>query len=190
MQAEDSPRAVPSERSGLKPTTAFFILLSAAALVAATVYLTRPAPTPTPTGTDTAKTAPNFALTNEEAIARFEELHETELDAYRHADASLVEEVFTPDSPIVASVRKEIGYLVEDGVSADPRYTTLKIDVLSNTPTEVKLKQVAHVESHFYDGRGREITSDMARQRQTIVWTLRLVASKWLIHDARVTKSR
>lgn len=178
-----------SPRSGLKPTTAFVLLLLLIAAVGGAILLTRPDSAPTPTNTDT-PTEPNFALTNEEAIARFEELHQLELQAYRSADPSLVDEVFTVDSPIAKFVQREVAMLVRDRVVARPQYTNLSIAVIANTGEEIQLQQSAIVESHFFDSRGREITSDTARQRQTILWTLHLGESSWLLHDAVVTKSR
>jgi hypothetical protein len=189
---ESSARLAPEPtppRSGLSPQVAFLALGLVIAILGAIVYLTKPeAPAP-PTAPTTAQ-QPDFSLTNEEAITRFEELHRVELTAYRQSDPTLAAQVFTSNSPIAATVQEEIRQLVRDRVSANPMYSTVDLVVLANDADEIRLRQVAVVVSQFFDAKGRDITTESARQRQSIVWTLRLERSRWLIHDAVITASR
>src|SRR5688500_13048480 len=97
QRAEDSSsRAVQPERSGLKPTTAFLLLLVGASVIAGVLYLTRPEAAPTPTGSETPN-EPNFALTNEEAIARFEELNAQRIAMYEERDITLADQFLASD---------------------------------------------------------------------------------------------
>lgn len=189
MQRAEEPSRLASEpeRSGLRPVVAFLLLLVVIAIIGVVALLTRA--DPAPPGTTESRAEPTFALTDEEAITRFKELHQLELTAYRNADPSLVDEVFTPDSPIAPTVRREIRILVRDDVVARPEYSNQSISVLRTSYTEIEFEQVATVESHFFGPDGREITTDDAHQRQTIRWTMRLVDSSWLLHDAVITKA-
>ena len=184
-----APEPTPA-RPSLSPQVAFLLLAVVIGILGAIFYLTKPDAPATPTNPNAAQQQPDFSLTNEEAITRFEELHDMEIAAYRNADPTLLDQVFTKDSPIVSTVQNEIRQLVRDGVSARPRYSNLEISIIANEAGEIQLRHITIVRSQFFDKRGRDITQEEARQRQAIVWTLHLEDSQWLIHDAVITSSK
>ena len=188
MQAKGSPRVAPPERSGLKPTTAFFLLLLGASAIAGVLYLTRPDPAPTPTGTQTAP-KPNFALTNEEAIARFEELASIRARAYSSRDLTLLDSLYTHQSVVREMAARDLQQLNRDGVSDVSVYDTRNLTVLSNQTEEIEIREVVVVTPRFVDEKGRDVTSEGAVTREVVTWTLRLEDDTWLIHDALVTQS-
>lgn len=188
MQAEESPRAVTSERSGLKPTTAFLLLLLGAALVAVVFYLSKPDPAPTPTG-DKTNTAPNFALTNEQAITRFKELADVRFRAYSTHDLTLLESLYTSGSLVRSIAARELRQLNRDGVSDISRYDTRKLSVLSNESDEIRIEEIVVVTPRFVDANGEDVTSKGVVTREVVTWTLRLEDGAWLIHDALLTES-
>ena len=191
QRAEDPSSRVAAgpTRGGLRPATAFLLLSALVGVVTAIVLLTRPAAAPPPATTKTS-TEPNFALTNEEAIARFEHLHSRELKAYASADPSMLEGLFTPQSPVAPTVRREVRRLVRDRVVALTTYDTRSLSVVANTPSEIHLRQVAIVTARFMDSSGRDITRTAPVQKQTIQWTLQLVESDWRLHDAVIKESK
>lgn len=188
---ESSPRLVPEPappRSGLSPQVAFLGLILVIALLGATVFLTRPEAPAAPTEPTTAQ-QPDFSLTNAEAITRFNELQASYLRMYSQADATLIDAIFTPTSRIKDRVRIEVRDLVRDGVVADFDYNNSELEVLANSPTEIRIQQTALVRSAFFDKSGRDVTTGGEDQVQTIVWTLHLVNSDWLVHDALIVEA-
>lgn len=191
QRAEDSSsRLAPDPaRSGLKPTTAFLFLLLVITAIGALVFLTRPTPAPQPTGTTTA-TEPSFALTNEEAIARFEDLTQVRLRAYSTHDVSLLSSLYTEDSRVAPVASQELRRLAREGVSDVSTYATQHVQVISNTPSEVRLEEQVRINPRFLDEQGKEVTGQTKLVARTIVWTLHLQGSEWLIYDALITKSQ
>ena len=186
---ESSSRAIQPERSGLKPTTAFLLLLSGAVAVAGVLYLTRPEPAPSPTTTTTTTTKPNFALTDSEAIARFEELAEIRARAYSSHDPTLLNSLYTDDSVVRSIAAKELRRLNKDGVSDVSIYDTKQLTVLSNEPTQIRLEEVVVVTPKFVDANGRNVTEAGPAAREVVLWTLQLEGGVWLVDDALITKS-
>ena len=183
-----APEPTPT-RPSLSPPVAFLVLVVVIGIIGAIFYLTRPDAPATPTNPNAAQ-EPDFSLTNEQAITRFEELQRLHLLAYAAADATLVDQVFTENGQIGETVRQEIVQLTRDEVSARFTYDTRDLQPIRNTPSEIELEQVAVVDASFFDRFGDEITSKSPAELQKIAWTLRLVGDKWLIHDAVVLSSR
>lgn len=184
-----SSHAMQPERSGLKPTTAFLLLLLGASATAGVLYLTRPEPAPTPTGTTTS-TEPNFALTNEEAIARFEELHVALLMAYRDRDVTFIETFLTTDSPLRDRATSEIRQLLDDKVVARPLFSSRSIRVEENGPSKIVLKQVVVDSSRFESESGENLTKNPKDILRVVRWTLELEGSTWKIYNSDALSSR
>ena len=192
QRAEDSSsRVAPDpERSGLKPAVAFLGLILVVAVVGTIVFLTRPAPAPEPRGTTTATTEPNFALTDEEAIARFEELNAQLVAAYEARDVSILEAFLTNDSPLRTRAANEIRQLLRDRVVPRPKFDTRSIEVISNDPTEIVLRQTAVDSSRFESEVGEEITKHPKDILRVVEWTLELEGSIWRIAESSPIQSR
>ena len=191
QRAEDRSRLVPESeepRAGLRPPTAFLLLLLVVAAVGATLYLTRPTPAPAPSNTTTAA-APDFSLTDQEAIERFEELSQLRTQAFATHDQSLLESMYTDGSVVGPVAVKEIERLTRDGVSDVSTYNTKRLTVVSNLPDEIQLKEVVVVTPRFVDAQGEDVTVGRETTREVVMWTLRLERSSWLIHDAVITRS-
>lgn len=192
QRAEDSSsRLAPepaSPRPAVKPTTAFLLLLLLLAVVGAAIYLTRPTPAPVPTGTTSAPAA-DFSLTNEEAIARFQELASVRRQAYADHDITLLATLYTHDSRVASLAMKELRRLNRDRVSDLSMYETLQVDVLSNRPDSIKMREVVLVTPKFVDNHGKDITVNSEVTQETVVWTLHLEDDAWRVYDALITKS-
>lgn len=191
QRAEDSSsRLAPDPaRSALKPTTAFVLLLLVITAIGALVFLTRPTPAPQPTGTTTA-IEPSFALTNDEAIARFEDLAKIRQRAYASHDISLLGSLYTRDSLVGPMAAKELRKLNRDGVSDLSDYDTQVLEVITNASREIKLREVVVVTPRFVEEGGENVTVNAPTAREVVTWTLRLENNQWLIYDALITDSR
>lgn len=98
---ESSSRLVPEPtptRPTVSPPIAFLALLLAIAILGTIVFLTRPDAPATPTQPTTSQ--PDFSLTNEEAVTRFEELNAMRVEMYESRDITLASEFLTPTSPL------------------------------------------------------------------------------------------
>ena len=194
QRAEDSssrldPEPPPSRPSFSSPGLAFAVITILALVTGSLLYVSRPDPVPTPVQPIATDDNPDFSLTDEEAIVEFEELHRRELLAYRRADISLLASLFTHDSPIARKVLREVRQLARDDVYARPRYETKKLSVVRNGPTEVTLRQIAHVSSSFIDAQGTDVGNQVPTQKQVIRWTIALEGDSWRLHDAVITFS-
>lgn len=193
QRAEDSSSRVAGGpgRIGLRPATAFLLLLLVLGVVTAIVLLTRPSPAPTPTATgDDTTTEPNFSLTNEEAIARFEELNEQLLSAYANRDPSLISEFLTSESPLRRRARNEIERLIHDRVIPDPVFVTRSVKVISNESSQIVIRQSVVDSSRFLSEKGEDITDTPKDILRVVEWTLELERSVWKIASSEPLKSR
>jgi hypothetical protein len=167
---------------------AFIVLAGVLVAISAVVLLTRPDPAPIPSPTTDAP--PDFSLTDAEAIDRFEELDRLRLQAFETTDASLISSIFAPDSPLRATVVREIRQLSRGDVSLRVSQSIKRISVLANDSDEIKLHQVMVWDVRFFDGTGEDITEGGGRELQEIDWIMRLVRDRWLIYDAVVVEAR
>ena len=183
-QGESDERA---DSSAASPVRVFLALMAVLVVVGAVVLITRDDDPPEPTPTESP--SPNFALTDAEAIARFKELRDLHLSAYRDRDISLLPLVFTRDSNIGQTVRKEIQSLLRDGVVPKPRYETQMLSVRVNTASEIRLVESVRFRARFFDEKGNDVTVGRKEEMQIIEWVLRPQESVWLIHASKITKS-
>src|SRR5918997_4649035 len=98
------------------PLRAFLGLIALLVVVGAVVLFTREDPAPAPIPTPRASQSPDFSLTDEEAIARFKELHALSLKAGRTRDLSLVDQVFSRSGPTYQRAVRAIERLLRDEV--------------------------------------------------------------------------
>jgi hypothetical protein len=125
---------------------------------------------------------PDFSLTDEQAIARFEELHPTLVSAIQTRDDSLLHSA-TSQGPILRSSLREIADLRKNGVRDQAEIAIKSVSVISNRSEEVALGVTLEVLPCFLDERGRDITKGPDAIEQQLTWTLRFDGDRWLIHD-------
>jgi hypothetical protein len=85
---------------------------------------------------------PDFSLTDEQAIARFEQLRDKALQATRSQDLTLVPSIFTATSPMKDRLRTEIQRLRENGVREQSKFERLNVTVTENSPSLISLLEV------------------------------------------------
>ncbi|MDQ3645960.1 MAG: hypothetical protein M3345_03395 [Actinomycetota bacterium] len=175
--------------SGAPPLKTFLLILAAVCLVAGALYLSLARERSTPT---TAAESPSgeFALTDAEAIARFKELESLQLRAYRQRDLSFLDAVFTPETPMRAAAQREISQLLQKDAFTRTRFQTQDISVISNTHTEIILKQSVIVHPKFVDTKGRDITVNPVVDHRVVHWTLLRVGDRWLLHRALIVSAQ
>ncbi|MGH2746498.1 MAG: hypothetical protein ACRDKB_01055 [Actinomycetota bacterium] len=161
------------------------MLIPVAAAVLALFFVGRDTPGPS----TNARPAEGFALTDAEAIAKFEELNELRLRALRERDPSLLSLAFTPDSPAGQRVAASIRRLTRDSVLVRTSEETEEVSLSSNDPSEILLLQTVVVTPRFIDEQGKDVTQDPAVERWTVEWTLHRLSDRWLIHDAEIIES-
>lgn len=172
----------------LSPGKAFFLLLIpivAVGLLA--LFFAGQDETPAPS--TNARPAEGLALTDSQAIAKFEELNELRLRALRERDPSLLSLAFTPDSPIVGNVEKSIRRLTRTHVTVENRETTESLSIISNDTAEIKLRQVVVLDPRFFAESGKEVTVDPVLERQIIEWTIHLIDDQWFLHDGLIVEA-
>jgi hypothetical protein len=131
-------------------------------------------------------TEPDFSLTDEQAIARFEELDRLRVDAYKAADVRMVSDFAGPGTfrdQIVEELRK----LKRDDVTATLDLQTESLEVVSNTSDHIRLQQQVVTNIRFFDSSGQEVTKQGRPERWTINWGLQNVDSRWLISSSKIT---
>lgn len=188
---ESSSRLVPEPtpaRPTVSPTVAFLSLFLVIAILGAIVFLTRPDAPATPSQPTTSQ--PDFSLTNEEAITRFEELHGYLLAAYRNRDVSLFDAFLTDDSPLRERASTEISQLIGDEVIPVPSFATRELSIETNDPTEIVVRHVSIDQSRFESESGADLTKNPKRILRTVDWTLRLEDSTWRIFDSNPLRSQ
>jgi len=131
---------------------------------------------------------PDFSLTDEQAIARFEELNELRIRAYKTADISLVS-AFAGTGPFRAKVVAEIRRLKRDDITASLELGDEQLELLANSTDEIKIQQTADLNIRFFNSKGVDVTSKGRSQRVVIDWTLEPSTQGWLITTSTVTDS-
>lgn len=193
QRAQDSstelvPR-LDSPRTGLSPAIAFLLLAVVVALLAAAILLTRPEAQVEAAATNPTSTAPNFALTNEEAIARFKELHQMRVQAYRSLDAAVLPRIYESGSEVLAIALNDLRRLSRDGVRDTSIFRTKSLAVMTNESDEVTIEQVVDVAPRFVSRGGKEVTTGPREVRRHVLWTLSLQGTQWVVADAVVTRA-
>jgi hypothetical protein len=151
--------------------------------------LTRPDTSPPPSTTQT-NTEPNFALTNEEAITRFEELMTTLEQAYGGHDVTYLDSLYTSDSPLRGIARRELTRLANDGVRDLSTFETKELIVRTNSSSQITLRQVVVVTPRFVTDAGKDVTKSRRPTRQVVDWTVSLQGGNWLLEDALITEAK
>ena len=184
-QAEDPP-APPVARTGPSAATSpakalAIVLLLLIAIVGAVLLITPDDPPPI-----TLPETTNFALTDAEALAVFQELDSRRIEAYRLQDPTLLAHAFTATSPILERVEREIREIGKANVDDLTEFRTVRLEVLSNHADEIEIRQVVIVSPRFLNPRGENVALSRDAQRQSIDWVLRRSGSQWLIHSGTV----
>ena len=182
------PRPRQVEVAGLSPMRAFIVVCALATVVGGMIFATRDAsPSEPPSGPPR---SPDYTLTDAEAIAEFERLHDSVITAYRERDVSLIKTFALPETRFARTVEDEIRTLVRDRVLDRTRIQSLSRSVTRNTPTLVELEQVVFERPRFVDARsGRDVTVNASPMEQTVVWTMELAGGQWLLSGATITAS-
>jgi hypothetical protein len=131
---------------------------------------------------------PDFSLTDEQAVARFEELNERRIHAYETADLALVSR-FAGPGPFKNQVIDEIRRLRQDKVTAKPSFETEYLTVTSNTPTEISFEQAVVFDLRFFDESGKDVTTQGKPERLVIDWTMRPSDQGWLLMESVATEA-
>jgi hypothetical protein len=170
------------------PVAVFVGLMVVLIAVGAAVLLTRESTPPPPKPAPVQE--PNFALTDAEAIARFNELRDLRDQLYGERDLSLVSEIYAADSPLRATVASEINQLLSDHVLDRSTYRSLDVSVVSNTPQQIVMAETVLLSPKFVTESGRDVTTDHSQLRQRAVWTLVQLDGQWLVRSSKITKSK
>jgi hypothetical protein len=182
--ADDSPAPRP-------PWIRAVAIVAAVALLGGALYATWQAasgtddPEPDPIGLD--ESEPDFSLTDEQAIARFEELNERRVQAYETTDLSLVDR-FAGPGPFKDQVVDELRRLRRDKVTAKPLFDTEYLTVTSNTPTRIALEQAVVFDLRFFDESGKDVTTKGNPERFVIDWTMAYFDQGWLLTESVATE--
>jgi hypothetical protein len=177
---------VPSSRP---PWIRAVAIAAAVALLGGVLYATWQAaagnddPEPDPIGLD--ESEPDFSLSDENAVSRFEELVSMSYTAIRNRDQSLLSEVFTVDSPTKDRSAKVISSLKQDQVTDESSYRTLSLRVLESGPQEIRLLQRVQTRPCFKDESGEDVTTGRAEIEYDIEWTMQISDSRWLLHESQ-----
>lgn len=128
----------------------------------------------------------DHSLTDEEAIARFEELLTVSIKAGRERDPSLLEPIYTIDSPMKQRGYQSIRELRRDDVLDLTRVETTSVDVVKNSKNSIDLRVNQIFRPCFKTESGDDVTEGPAVIERTAVWTMSLEQGQWLLHNARL----
>jgi hypothetical protein len=163
------------------------MLAAVAVVVPLTILATRP---DAATRTPGPARGPDFSLTDEEAIAEFEDLRSGALAAVRNRDHSLLDEIFTLDGPVRKRAQREIESLAAADVADESVFVSDEITVLRNAPDEIMILEESRLRPCFRNADGEDVSEGPAEVSQTALWTLRLADTRWLLHDAVIRRDR
>lgn len=181
------PRPGPTEPAGLSPVRAFLVVGALATVLGVVFFATREA---TPSEPPAPARSPDYSLTDDEAIARFAELHDVFRSASIKRDESLLSVMLTTDSPLERTARAQIRQLVRDGVVDRSRFRQERVDVVLNSPTRIELEQVVTIRPRFLSTATHKPVSTGPSLRQEVRWTLALEDTVWKVYDSQVVASR
>ncbi len=171
---------------------ALAIALVAGLLIAAIQGVTSsgadPDPNPNPGGAAGTKSEPDFSLTDEEAIERFQELEQRQIEAYRHADIKLVSD-FAGPGPFKNQVVRELRKMRKDDVTAVLRSKGQELLLVRNESTEITIQETATIDIQFLDQAGKNVTTKGEPQRLVIEWQLEPFDTGWLITESVAVES-
>ncbi|MGH2788321.1 MAG: hypothetical protein ACRDJV_10480 [Actinomycetota bacterium] len=127
-------------------------------------------------------------LTDEEAIARIENLTAMTIDAIRNRDSSLISRAFVTGSSLARDIKLSIRRLKQDGVVEQSRVRTLSWEVVSNTASEIRVRQTRITRFCFMSEGGKDVSQGPAAVREVGVWIMNWQSDEWLI-DGNVGES-
>jgi hypothetical protein len=178
--ADDSPAPRP-------PWIRAVAIVAAVALLGGVLYATWQAsagtddPDPDPIGLDESES--DFSLTDEQAIARFEELDEIRVRAFEHADVGLVSQ-FAGPGPFKDQIVRELRQLNKDNVTARVELSNEDLVVTENASDAIEIQQEIVIDIRFIAPSGEDVTTQGNPQRFVIDWTLRNFGSRWLFYKS------
>lgn len=184
-------RELDPERAGSDPTKVFVVIASVLVAVGSVVWLTRPDPEVASTSeTALAQQTPDFSLTDEEAIARVEQLEALKIRAYRALDSSLLGDIFTTHSPSLTLVQRDFDRLRRSGLKFRSAFETEKYSVARNDDSEVVVRQTVTVSPRLVDGEGVDRSSPAREQLQVVDWILHRERDVWLVYETVIRRVR
>jgi hypothetical protein len=133
---------------------------------------------------------PDFSLTDEQAIARFNQLRSTAFEATKSRDTSSVPSLFTTDSPAKARLLEQIRQLRESEVVEKSSYKTISQEVIANSPSEIQIRELVKFYPCFLSDTGEDVTVGPRGIEQDFIWIMRTEDSQWLVHDSRLQEDR
>jgi hypothetical protein len=185
--ADDSPAPRP-------PWIRAVAIVAAVALLGGVLYATWQAsagnndPEPDPIGLG--ESEPDFSLTDEEAVARLDELRSAALEATRNQDISVIPSVFTDSSPMRKKLIEEIQKLKQNDVQERSQFERLDLTVTENTPSLISLLEVTDYFPCFRNASGKDVTVGPQAIRQEVQWSLALDDGQWLIENSVIRDDR
>ena len=194
MQETKTPTPAEEMPSSRPPWIRAVAIVAAVALLGGALYATWQAvagteePEPDPIGLDDSDS--DFSLTDEEAIARFHELHRALVSAIQAQDRSMLPRVATSEGPILDSGLNEISNLQENNVRDQAEISIQNASVISNDPDEITLDVTLEVLPCFLDDAGEDVTKGPDAIEQQLTWTLKIEGDRWLIHDGVLDSDR
>lgn len=180
-----------SPQPGASPIKAFLILLALIILTTAIFLMTANGEeSPNATRSPSTNSTPDFSLTDEEAIARFEELKIALVEGIQERDPTLVTSVTTQDGPTREKILKEISRLQDDGAFDDGEVETIRVRIIENDPQQILLSESVHLRPCFRSESGDDITDADSLVLQVGEWTMEFDGSRWLLHDAVLKREK
>jgi hypothetical protein len=132
----------------------------------------------------------NFALTDTEALQRTADLAELSIQAIQHRDLSLLPLIYAPDGPAKKRATRDIRQLLTDRVLDRAVADSKDLEVVSNGPNEIRVRETLLLHPCFKTESGKDITQGPEAIEQVGLWILRRDGDKWLIHDAILEADR
>ena len=180
-----------SPQPGASPIKAFLIILALIILTTAIFLMTANGEeSPDATRSPSTDSTPDFSLTDEEAIARFEELTEIANRAGRERDASLLGLAFVDGSPMARRASRSISELLRTGVFDRTRIDRVEMEMVEKSAAELLVREVRRLYPCFESESGRDVSRGPAAVEQEGIWTIRLVEGDWLIFDAALEEDQ
>ena len=153
------------------------------------VVLTRPTPGEGSSGSGASRFGrTSHELNDRDAIAVFKRLDSLRIESYERADPALLAGVFTAGSPAYENARREVDRLKQDGVRSRSTFDTRSIEVVSNKPDAIHLRQDVVITPSFLDRSGSDVAGHAAQEHRIVDWVLVWTGDEWLIGDGRVTE--
>ena len=181
MDRPDSP----SPQPGASPIKAFLIIFALIILTTAIFLMTANGEETTDaTRSPSTNSTPDFSLTDEEAIARFNELKQVLYQAIERRDSTVVPLATTEDGHTHDRAIREIRSLTRDGVFDRTSIESKDLIVTRSSAQAIELVETIRIRACFVNEAGDDVTKADALVEQTSKWTMLFVGSEWLLDDA------